>query len=147
MHNKPLSSGISPDHLKYSEIKPLFKKGSKLNISNYRPISLSMSFSKVWEKDIYIQLLKHINKNNILAEEQIDFRTQSTTDKAMFKLTKEMLKAINNKSKVGGIFCYLKKAFDWVIHQALLSHLEFYGANVKLNYGLNHISVIDIRQS
>ena len=37
--NKSLSSGIFPEQLKYSEIKPLFKKDNKLNISNYRPIS------------------------------------------------------------------------------------------------------------
>ena len=35
--NKSLSLGIFPDGLKYSEIKPLFKKGDKHNISNYRP--------------------------------------------------------------------------------------------------------------
>jgi hypothetical protein len=48
--NKSLSSGIFPDSLKYSEIKPLFKKGDKHNISNYRPISILTSFSKVLEK-------------------------------------------------------------------------------------------------
>jgi hypothetical protein len=38
--NKSLLLGIFPDRLKYSEIKPLFKKGDKQNISNYRPISI-----------------------------------------------------------------------------------------------------------
>jgi hypothetical protein len=54
----------------------LFKKGDKLNISNYRPISLQTSFSKVLEKAMNIQLLEHLNKNNILAEEQSGFRTK-----------------------------------------------------------------------
>jgi hypothetical protein len=54
--NKSLALGIFLDHLKYSEIKPLFKKGDKHNISNYRPISVLTSFSKVLEKAVYIQL-------------------------------------------------------------------------------------------
>jgi len=45
--NKVLSSGIFPDRLKYSEIQPLFKKGKKTEIANYRPISFLPSFSKI----------------------------------------------------------------------------------------------------
>jgi Notch-like protein len=60
-----LSSGIFPDCLKYSEIKPLFKKGDKQNISNYRPISILTSFSKVLEKAVHIQLYEHSSKKII----------------------------------------------------------------------------------
>jgi hypothetical protein len=67
--NKSLSQGIFPDRLKYSEIKPLFKKADKSSTSNYRTISLLTSFSKVLEKAMSIQLLEHFNKNNILMEE------------------------------------------------------------------------------
>jgi len=59
-------------------------------MSNYRPISLLLSFSKVLEKAMYIQLLEH---NNISAEEQFAFRTKSTTSKSTYKLTNENLKA------------------------------------------------------
>jgi len=45
--NKLLSKGIFPDRLKFSLIKPLYKKGSKLDMANYRPISLSTTFSKI----------------------------------------------------------------------------------------------------
>jgi hypothetical protein len=53
MCNKLLSSGISPTRLKFSVVKPAFKNGDKLNISNYRPVSLVTVFSKVFEKVIY----------------------------------------------------------------------------------------------
>jgi hypothetical protein len=36
--NKSISSGNFPDHFKYSIIKPLYKKGDKMNVANYRPI-------------------------------------------------------------------------------------------------------------
>jgi hypothetical protein len=110
--NKSLSSGIFPDRLKYSEIKPLLKKGDKLNISNYTPISILSSFSKVLEKFMYIQLCEQSSKN-ILAEEQFGFRTKSTTNNAIYRLTNDTLKAVNNKLMVGGIFCDLGKV--WIV--------------------------------
>jgi hypothetical protein len=45
--NKFISTGIFPERLKYSIIKPLYKKGDKADPSNYRPLSLLTSFSKV----------------------------------------------------------------------------------------------------
>jgi len=64
--------------LKYAVVKPLFKKGVKFKISNYRPISILSSYSKVLEKVMYNQLQEHLNKYSILAEEQFGFGTDST---------------------------------------------------------------------
>jgi hypothetical protein len=79
-------------------IRPLFKKGDKSNTSNYRPISLLTSFSKVFGKATSIQLFKHLNSNNILVEEYFDFRTKYSTDVAMYKLLNEIQKALNSKN-------------------------------------------------
>lgn len=38
--NKSISLGIFPHRLKYAVVKPLFKKGDRSSISNYRPISM-----------------------------------------------------------------------------------------------------------
>jgi hypothetical protein len=45
--NQPLAQGIFPDRLKFALVKPIFKNGSKYEPSNYRPISLLSTFSKV----------------------------------------------------------------------------------------------------
>ena len=82
----------------------LFKKGDKNNTSNYRLISILSSFSKVFEKAMYNQLQEHLNKCNILSEEQFGFRTDSSTNKAIYKLINEILLALNNKTTIGGIF-------------------------------------------
>ena len=80
--NKVLSTGIFPDQLKFSEVKLLFKKGEKTEISNYRPISLLPSFSKIIEKIVYKRLYYYLNENNLLANEQFGFREKSTTEMA-----------------------------------------------------------------
>jgi hypothetical protein len=67
--NKVLLTGVFPDRLKYSEVQPLFKKGEKNEITNYRPISLLPSFSKIIEKIIYNRLVSYLTEYNILADE------------------------------------------------------------------------------
>jgi len=54
--NKSLSSGEFPERVKYAIIKPVYKKGDKFLTTNYRPISLLTSFSKIFEKRIYSRL-------------------------------------------------------------------------------------------
>ena len=94
--------------MKYAVVRPLFKKSDKSKISNYRPISILSSYSKVLEKVMYNQLQEHLNKYSILAEEQFGFRSHSTTNKAIYKLLNETLNALNSKFIVGGIFLILK---------------------------------------
>jgi hypothetical protein len=119
-------SGIFPQCLKYSIVKPLFKKDDKLDISNYRPISILTSFSKILEKVMYNRLLEHLSSNSILVKEQFGFRKNLATEEATYELSNEIISALNNKLIVGGIFCDVAKVFDCVNHDTLLFKLNFY---------------------
>ena len=61
-----LNTGIFPDSLKIAKVIPLFKKGDDKILSNYRPISLLSSISKVFEKVIYNQIYCHFDTHNLL---------------------------------------------------------------------------------
>jgi len=68
--------GVFPDHLKIAVVKPLYKKGDKIRMTNYRPISLLTVFTKVFKKAMHSKLSHHLHANNILVTEQYGFRKE-----------------------------------------------------------------------
>jgi hypothetical protein len=104
-----LSTGVFPDRLKYSEIKPIYKKGDKSNTSSYRPISLLPAFSKMFEKILYKILYQPLITNNILTKEQFRFRCNTATEIAIYALINNILSALKNKLLVGGLFVIFRK--------------------------------------
>jgi hypothetical protein len=58
--NASLKQGIYPERMKYASVRPSYKTGEKSDISNYRPISLLTTFSKVLKKVMYNRLKQHI---------------------------------------------------------------------------------------
>ena len=91
--NKILSTGIFPDRLKFSEVKPLYKKGLSTEFSNYRPVSLLPSFSKI----IYKRLYRLLDEFLILINEQFGFRENSSTDAATYALLNSVLSSLGKK--------------------------------------------------
>jgi hypothetical protein len=64
-------------------------------MSNYRPISVLPSFSKVFEKVLYVRMYQHLINYNLLVDEQFGFRTNSSTITTTFNLMNEIIDALN----------------------------------------------------
>ena len=80
--NQSWSTGIFPNELKISRVKPLYKSGNSSLLSNYRPISVLSSISKVYEYVVFKQLLNYMECNKLFYTEQYGFRPGHSTELA-----------------------------------------------------------------
>ena len=71
-------TGVFPHVLKTAKVVPVFKRDSKLDYNNYRPISLLSNIEKMHEKLMYKRLYTILNNNNIY-NLQFGFRQYSSS--------------------------------------------------------------------
>ena len=116
-------SETHPEKLKFVKAIPIHKKGSRILLSNYRPISLNMIFEKVIFKRLYCFLVKY----NCIYELRYGLRAKHSTTHALINIPERIREALDNNKPVSGVFVGLQKAFDTVNHTILLNKLEYYG--------------------
>ena len=125
--NQSFASGIFPDLMKLAKVIPIFKLGSKLLVTNYRPISLLSIFSKVFEKIVHKQLNDFLILNSVFYESQFGFQKGRSTTHSLIEIVENIRDCIDTSMYGCGIFIDLKKAFDTVNHDILITKLEHYG--------------------
>jgi hypothetical protein len=104
--NMMLLTGMFPSRSKITQITQINKKGSKAEITEYRPISLLTSFAKIFEMIIYNKLHQHTNRINLIASVENGFKENSSTELAIFYLINQMLIHNNRKLVAVEFFFY-----------------------------------------
>ena len=95
--NLSLSTGRCPNSLKLAKVIPVYKKDESSLITNYRPISLLPSLSKILEKLVYKRLFKFLTDNDLLIPNQFGFRKGHSTDQAIIQLYDRITDSLSKK--------------------------------------------------
>ena len=127
--NKSIMTGRFPTQLKKAKILPIHKGGSKSDPSNYRPISILPTVSKIFEKHVNKHLMGYLNKDKLLYENQSGFRPKHSCQTALIKLIDKWMECIDKGDIIGTLFLDFRKAFDLVDHKILLHKLSLYKFN------------------
>ena len=125
--NKSFEHGIFPAQLKIAKVVPIHKEGSRVDVGNYRPISLLASFSKIYEKLMHCRILKFLESNSSLFDMQYGFRPGRSCEHALLNAQNTLLESLSKRQISLLLLIDFSKAFDMVEHSVLLKKLEHYG--------------------
>lgn len=139
--NKCISKGIWPKALKKAEIVPVYKSGDKLDVNNYRPISIISNIAKILERIVYNRLYNFFHKFKIINKKQYSYQKNKNATYALVDVLNTIYSSIENDDAVIGTFIDLKKAFDTVSHKILFKKLYNVGIRgVALNLIISYLS-------
>ena len=139
--NHSFHCGIFPEVMKLAKVLPLFKKEDPSCFNNYRPISLLLSMSKVYEKIVHNQLLSYFTDNKLFYSHQYGFRPNHSTESATLELVDRIFNLLDNDKIPFALFMDLSKAFDTLNHNILLNKLSYYGIkNTSLSWFQSYLS-------
>uniref|UniRef100_A0A1B6K0F4 Reverse transcriptase domain-containing protein n=1 Tax=Homalodisca liturata TaxID=320908 RepID=A0A1B6K0F4_9HEMI len=125
--NKSFKSGIFPSALKVSKVYPKLKKGVSTNLSNYRPISIIPTFSKIFEKIVLKRLIDHLTQLDLLTNCQHGFLKGRSTATALTDLVEFIIDHIDKGKYTTAVLLDYSKAFDCLSHDIILDKLEALG--------------------
>ena len=146
-----IHTGTYPQQLKIAKVTPIFKANDKEQFSNYRPISLLPSISKIFIGVIYQQLTKYLLENKLLSSQQYGVRASHSTELAALNLIDHLTYDLDNGKIPTNIFIDMSKAFDTLQHETLLNKLAYYGVREKANdlirsYLTNRKQIVDFKK-
>ena len=125
IYNNSKENHLYPPKLKLADVTPIHKKNETTSLKNYRPVSLIPVVSKLFERDMYNQILAYIDK--YLSPYLFGYRKGYSTEQCLTVMLELWKKTLDSKGTAGAILTDLSKAFDCLNHSLLLAKMAAYG--------------------
>ena len=129
--NRSLEEGEIPKEWREASITPIFKKGSKLEASNYRPVSLTSVCCKVMEGIVRERITSHLIKHKLISPSQHGFVKKKACVTNLLECQHVVSGLLNENKSVDVLYTDFEKAFDKVSHKKLIIKLKAYGIRGK----------------
>ena len=127
LFNKSIKDGKIPDIWKIAEVRPIYKKGSKQEAGNYRPVSLTAVVCKVFESFVRDAMYSHFISNNLLSDKQFGFCQGRSCMTQLLVTLHDWMTLLDKNIPVDCMYLDFRKAFDAVPHKRLLHKIKGYG--------------------
>jgi hypothetical protein len=132
LFQRSFDAGTLPSDWKLSKIIPVYKKGDKTCPANYRPVALLSVVSKIMEKYIAFHIVRHLDKERLLSDNQFGFRSGHSTLHPLLILHHLAAEALDKLQELRVVALDIAGAFDTVWHLRLLQKCKAYGLRGKL---------------
>ena len=142
LFNKSLQTHKFPDIWKRANVLPIFKKGDKNILGNYRPISLLCITSKIFEKIIFKYVYNHFKENFLISIWQSGFQPSLSTVTQLVELYHQFCKAVSEGKEIRVVFLDISKAW----HKGLLFKLRKFGIGGSLLDWFKAILQTDVKE-
>ena len=124
--------GRLPQDWRDAIVIPIYKKGSKKDPGNYRPVSLTSIIVKIMETIIRDHLMKHLLKKKLISDFQYGFRSGRSCTLQLLNMLNDWTLKLDQKLNIDVLYTDLSKAFDSVPHRRLLSKIKQFGITGNL---------------
>jgi ribonuclease P/MRP protein subunit RPP40 len=130
--SKLFQEGVVPDIWRRAHVCPVYKKGTKGDPGNYRPVSLTCVLCKVMESLVRDVIVEHLSKHNLIRSSQHGFMAGRSTVTNLLAYMETLTKLLDDGHAVDVLYLDFAKAFDKVPHSRLLAKCRGLGLGGKL---------------
>ena len=132
IYTKSMETGTVPSDWRKANVTPIFKKGSKSDPGNYRPISLTSIPCKVMESIMRDEIVDHLVTQQLIKSTQHGFMSHKSCTTNLLEFMENITKNLDEGTPMDVIYLDFSKAFDKVPHKRLLSKVESLGIHGRV---------------
>ena len=130
--NKSMSEGSVPEDWKLANVTPIFKKGSKGDPGNYRPVSLTSVPCRTMESCMRDEIVDHLVTNALIKDSQHGFMRNKSCTTNLLEFLEKVTAANDVGDAVDIVYLDFSKAFDKVPHRRLIEKFKAHGVEGKV---------------